>query len=88
VKMRSAVGKVSHERQDTVTVAGRVFSYRAKQDPEDGRWVALVDDLPGCGSQGRDLEKLREMVADAVYGYLVVRGDIEDDAEEAHAAAG
>jgi predicted RNase H-like HicB family nuclease len=70
-----------------VTVAGREFTYRAKQDPEDGWWVAFVDDLPGCGSQARDLDELREMVADAVYGYLVVRGDIEDDAEAPHAGA-
>ena len=86
-EMRSAIARMTRQRLESVTVAGRVFTYHAKQDPEDGWWVALVDDLPGCGSQGRSIEELREMVADAVYGYLVVRGDIEDDAEAAYAAA-
>ena len=70
----------SRQRLGSVTVAGREFTYRAQQDAEDGWWVAFVDGLAGCSSQGRDLEELGEMVADAVHGYLVVRGDIEDDA--------
>ncbi|MBM3474268.1 MAG: type II toxin-antitoxin system HicB family antitoxin [Armatimonadetes bacterium] len=54
-----------------------------EQDPEDGWWVGLVEELPGCGSQGSTLEECREMVADAIHEYLIARGDVPAHAEEA-----
>jgi predicted RNase H-like HicB family nuclease/DNA-binding transcriptional MerR regulator len=85
---REAVENASAKRTEKVTVAGRSFTVTIEQDPEDGWWVGLVDELPGCGSQGTTLEELREMVVDAIRGYLIVRGEIaEDDEEESQGVA-
>ena len=71
-----------------MTVAGRRFTVTLEQDPEDGWWVGLVKELPGCGSQGNTLAELLDMVTDAIHEYLISRGDItEDDAQEVNAAA-
>lgn len=81
--VREAVESASAKLTEKVKVAGRSFTVTIEQDPEDGWWVGLVDELPGCGSQGQTLEELREMVADAIRGYLIVRGEIPEDDEEA-----
>ena len=70
-----------------VVVAGRKYTVTVEQDPEDGWWVGLVKELPGCGSQGSTLAELREMMADAIREYLIARGDLADDQEDAPAAA-
>ena len=74
-------------RSEKVAVAGREFTVTMEQDPEDGWWVGLVKELPGCGSQGSTLEELREMVADAIREYLIARGDVAADEQQEDQAA-
>ena len=66
------------ERAERIPVAGRSFALHVSRDRS--WWIGSVEELPGCGSQGRTLGELRRMVADAIEGYLVVRGDIADNA--------
>jgi DNA-binding transcriptional MerR regulator len=84
---RETIEAATTPRTERVKVAGRRFTVTMEQDPEDGWWVGLVQELPGCGSQGGSLEELRHMVADAIHGYLVARGDISEDAQSRQAAA-
>ncbi len=74
-------------REEKIRVLGRTFTMRLAQDPEDGWWIGTVNGLPGCGSQGRSVAELRNMVADAVKEYLIVRGDISADDQENSQAA-
>lgn len=83
--IKSARAKIESETQECkeiMRIAGHDFTVSLEQDPEDGWWVGLVEELPGCGSQGSTLDELREMVADAIRDYLIVRGDIAEDGEE------
>lgn len=41
-----------------------------RPEPEGG-YTALVPSLPGCISYGETLEEAKEMIADAIEGYLV-----------------
>jgi predicted RNase H-like HicB family nuclease len=59
-----------------VAVDQRRFTVTFQRDAEDGWWVGLVKELPGCGSQGGTLEECREMLADAIREYLVATGDV------------
>jgi len=68
--------------KERIKVAGRRFTVSMERNPEDGRWVGLVAELPGCGSQGSTLDELRGMVADAIHEYLIARGDITSDPEQ------
>lgn len=43
--------------------------------PETGYW-AEVPALPGCVTQGETLEEVREMIRDAVSGWLAAAWDI------------
>jgi len=79
---RETVETATCPRTERVVVDGRRFTVTIQQDPEDGWWVGLVKELPGCGSQGGTLEELREMVADAIHEYLVARGDVAAHAQE------
>jgi len=79
---RNALKSAGATRTEKVTVSGRTFTVTIERDPEDGWWVGLVDELPGCGSQGSTLEELRDMVADAIRSYPIVRGEIGEDGEE------
>ena len=65
-------------RREKVVVAGREFTVSIEKDGK--WWIGSVEELPGCGSQGRTLAELRAMLADAIEGYLIVRGDIPDRA--------
>lgn len=78
---REALAAATAPRVETLEVAGRKFTVTMEQDPEDGWWVGLVKELPGCGSQGGTLDELREMVKDAIHEYLIARGDIADDGQ-------
>jgi DNA-binding transcriptional MerR regulator len=84
---REIVEAATSPRTERVTVAGRRFNVTMEQDPEDGWWVGLVKELPGCGSQGTTLEELRYMVADAIHETLIARGDLPDHAQAGKAAA-
>jgi len=79
---RAKVEGASQQRTETIRLDGRNFTVTIEQDPEDGWWIGLVKELPGCGSQGSTLEELREMLADAIHSYLIVQGEIAEDAEE------
>lgn len=46
-----------------------IFTY----DPEYKGYVADVPALPGCMSQGKDLDKAIENIKDAIKGYLYVQ---------------
>jgi predicted RNase H-like HicB family nuclease len=70
-------------RTETLSVDERRFTVTLEQDPQDGWWVGLVEELPGCGSQGGTLAECREMVADAIHEYLVARGDVPAHARQA-----
>ena len=83
----AALEAATAPRTEKLQVAGRKFTVTMEQDPEDGWWVGLVKELPGCGSQGGTLEELREMVKDAVHEYLIARGDIADDVQDTEAVA-
>jgi len=65
-------------RIEQIPVAGRSFTVSVSRDRH--WWIGSVAELPGCGSQGRTLDELRHLLADAIEGYLIVRGDIPDDA--------
>jgi len=68
----------SQAREEVVRVADMDFTVAISKD---GRWwIGSVKELPGCGTQGRTLKELREMLEDAIEGYLVVRGDLAQDA--------
>ncbi|MBU0609635.1 MAG: MerR family transcriptional regulator, partial [Armatimonadetes bacterium] len=85
---RATITEATTPRIEQIEVAGRVFEVEMEQDPEDGWWVGFVDALPGCGSQGKTLDELRYMVADAVRECLIVRGELADYAlETAQASA-
>jgi len=79
--VRAALEHATAPRTEKLQVAGRKFTVTMEQDPEDGWWVGLVKELPGCGSQAGSLDELREMVKDAIHEYLIARGDIADDAQ-------
>ena len=65
-------------RVERVIVAGREFTVSITRDRK--WWIGSVEELPGCGSQGRTMDELLDMVTDAIQGYLIVRGDIPDHA--------
>lgn len=75
---RKAVAEATTPRTESITVAGRVFTVTFEQDPEDGWWVGLVRELPGCGSQGADLDEARAMVADAIAEYLLATDQVTE----------
>ena len=64
----------------TETVEGTEYSYTAFFEPDEGGgWVVHVPALAGCVTEGRTLEEAREMVKDAIQGYLeCLRKDGED----------
>lgn len=72
---------------EELQVDGNGFTVTMVQDPEDGWWVGLVNELPGCGSQGGTIEELRDMVKDAIHEYLIALGGIHDDAQDTKAVA-
>ena len=80
-----AVAQATAPRTETVTVAGRGYTVTFEQDTEDGWFVALVEELPGCGSQGANLAEARDMVADAIREYLLATGEVTEEELAAHA---
>lgn len=84
---RETVDRASAPSKETVEVDGTAFTVKIEQDPEDGWWVGLVEELPGCGSQGSTLEELRRMVVGAISDYLAVQGEVGEHGEEAAQAS-
>ena len=79
---RAKIESETQEHKEIMRIEGQDFTVSIEQDPEDSWWVGLVEELPGCGSQGSTLDELRGMVADAIRDYLIVRGDISENGEE------
>lgn len=49
----------------------RELSFRVVFRPEpEGGYTATVPSLPGCISYGEDIKEAREMIKDAIKGYL------------------
>ena len=49
----------------------RELSFRVVFKPEpEGGYTAMVPSLPGCISYGEDIKEAREMIKDAIKGYL------------------
>lgn len=46
-----------------------VYSVRVHSEPGEDLW-AEVEELPGCFASGRDMDELREALADAISVYL------------------
>lgn len=62
----------------------KVLTYTAVFEPaDDGGYVVTVPALPGCLTQGENFEDAKEMVKDAITGYLaVLKKEGEDIPEE------
>ncbi len=49
----------------------KTLQYTVTFRPElEGGFTALVPSLPGCISYGKDLAEAKEMIADAIEGYI------------------
>jgi len=53
----------------------RKFNVIIEKD-EDGNFVGLVPELPGCHTQARSLDMLQERIKEAIQLYLEVEKDI------------
>lgn len=84
--VRATIEEATTPRSERITADGRCFTVTMEQDPEDGWWVGLVKELPGCGSQGASLEELRGMLADAIHCVLTVKGETSGDEQQAASA--
>lgn len=50
----------------------KIFTVIVERDPESGRLVGDVSELPGCYTQAPDLPKLEKNIEEAIRGYLKV----------------
>ena len=50
----------------------RTFEVLFEED-ENGWFIASVPALPGCHTQGKDLDQAKERVREAIQAYLAVR---------------
>jgi predicted RNase H-like HicB family nuclease len=55
----------------------RIFNVVIEQD-EDGYYVGNVPELPGCHTQAKSLDELRERIKEAIELYLEVEEDIPE----------
>ncbi len=46
------------------------FTIHFTRDKNDGGWVASIPEMPGCFSQGEDIQDAFEMIMDACMGWL------------------
>jgi predicted RNase H-like HicB family nuclease len=56
----------------------RKFNVIIEKD-EDGYYVGLVPDLPGCHSQAKSLDELQKRLKEAIRLYLEVEKDIPEN---------
>jgi len=63
---RSALADATMKRQFTVVI---------EQD-EDGYYVGIVPELPGCHTQAKSLEELKKRIKEAIELYLEVEKDV------------
>lgn len=63
-------------------MAKKVFELQFKvliEQDEDGYFVASVPEFPGCHTQGRTLEEVRERIREAIELYLDTHEDLRKD---------
>ncbi len=59
---------------------GKIYQYTVVIEPaEEGGYVVSIPALPGCVTQGENLEEAMAMAKDAIEGYL---GALKDEGEE------
>lgn len=63
------------------------FKVLIEQD-EDGIYVASVPELPGCYSQGKTLEEVRERIKEAIELVLESDKDIKEEKLESPSSSG
>jgi predicted RNase H-like HicB family nuclease len=56
----------------------RHYNVIIEQD-EDGYYIGLVPELPGCHTQAKSLDKLRERIKEAIELYLEVEKDAPEE---------
>ena len=66
---------------ETIEVDGRGYEVTIERDPETGWYIAFCENIPGCGTQGRTLEEVREMIADAIRESVIALEDAGAHAE-------
>lgn len=85
-RVNEAVEEATAPVSVTVEVDGREYRVTIERDPETGWYIALCDDILGCGTQGRSVEDVREMIADAIRESVIALEDANADAERETAA--
>ena len=54
-------------------ILGKIYQYTVVFEPaEEGGYIVSVPSLPGCMTQGENLEEATAMAKDAIEGYLSV----------------
>lgn len=53
------------------------YTIRLMPDPEDGGYVAMIEELSGCMSQGDTYQEAMDMIEDAKKGWLAI--SLEDN---------
>lgn len=61
---------------ETIIVDGLPYKVELEPDLESGGYVAEVAGLPGCITQGEDIEELLDNAADAIATYLQAMDDL------------
>jgi len=61
----------------------KVYQYTAIFEPaEEGGYIVYIPTLPGCVTQGEDLEDAYQMAKDAIEGYLAVLKETKEKIPE------
>jgi antitoxin HicB len=63
-------------RKESKTITKKILEYTVVFEPDEkGGYVSYVPALPGCASEGDTFEEAVAMIKDAIYGYLEVLKD-------------
>jgi predicted RNase H-like HicB family nuclease len=65
-EIRERVAEMSMPTRERVTIGQFSFEVEFRPDAEDGGYVVECLDIPGCLSQGEDLDEARAMIRDAI----------------------
>lgn len=70
------------------TIKKKVYQYTAFFEPaEEGGYVVYIPSLPGCVTQGENLEDAFQMAKDAIEGYLAVLKETKEEIPEERAGS-
>jgi DNA-binding transcriptional MerR regulator/predicted RNase H-like HicB family nuclease len=84
--VNEAVEEATTPVSETAEVDGRTYRVTIERDPETGWYIAFCEDILGCGTQGRTLDEVRYMIADAIRESVIVLEDAGAHAEREAAA--